>query len=649
MKLTYNVISLILVSTILCFSQEEEKTLENIFENVEIQEGAEEIFNLEELKNLEINLNSADYDELIKIPFFDFYLISNFLNYRNTYKQLISFYELLEIEGFTEDLVRKMEFFCVLDFIDKDILYFTRNSNEILIRDKFILEKREGFLNGNYKGNNHKAFFRYNFLGSEYLKFGINLEKDEGEQGIDYYSAYLEINKINNFLDIYVGDFHAEFGYGFSLWTGYKINKNLTDVFISTSRGFRRHTGTEENKFLRGIATKFYYKEFNLYIFTSMKNVDANAENDTVRSFLFTGLHRTNNEISNKHSVEKIDIGTNLEYKNHHLNFSFLTTYTKLNKIFYPEYKLYRIHSFLGYENFINSFSYNYKIDNLVIFGENGISNDDGIFVYNGLFIYPIHGYKFLVSHRYLNKKYFSFYNVPFSNYPNSEKGFFFNFSANPITNIFFVGYIDFYKNNWIMYNLNSLVWSGNFAIQATYKINYTYDLSLRFTNRDIPSNNSLSEEKIQNVIYNDHKSIRLDFNISKKNISLRTRIENVFYKDYNNKTNGFLFYQNIKFSFPNYEKINFYLRYSIFNSEEWNTRIYAYEDDFIGVFSSNTYYNKGNRYYFMIKYDYIEKIQFWFKISQTIYYNQYLIGSNNDRIQGNKISEIKLQINIKI
>ena len=83
----------------------------------------------------------------------------------------------------------------------------------------------------------------------------------------------------------------------------------------------------------------------------------------------------------------------------------------------------------------------------------------------------------------------------------------------------------------------------------------------------------------------------------------------------------------------------------SVFETDSYNSRMYAYESDVLYGFSIPVFYNRGIRYYINTSYDVNKKLGFWIKWAQTVYSDKNLIGSGLDEIKGNKKSEVKLQI----
>jgi hypothetical protein len=120
-------------------------------------------------------------------------------------------------------------------------------------------------------------------------------------------------------------------------------------------------------------------------------------------------------------------------------------------------------------------------------------------------------------------------------------------------------------------------------------------------------------------------------------------------YKEGNSyKGSGYLIYQDIVWKNRS-DKISLALRYSLFDTDSYDERIYAYENDVLYAFSVPVYYYKGNRGYIILRYKIISSISCWLRFSHTYFSNRSTIGSGLDEIEGNSKSEIKIQLRIKI
>jgi hypothetical protein len=95
-----------------------------------------------------------------------------------------------------------------------------------------------------------------------------------------------------------------------------------------------------------------------------------------------------------------------------------------------------------------------------------------------------------------------------------------------------------------------------------------------------------------------------------------------------------------------NNEKLSVTARLSWFNTKNYDSRIYAYENDVPSSFNIPAYYSNGWRYYLNLKYKVWKNLSVYFKLSQTRYLkNTNLIGSGYSQINGNHKTEFKLQL----
>jgi hypothetical protein len=109
----------------------------------------------------------------------------------------------------------------------------------------------------------------------------------------------------------------------------------------------------------------------------------------------------------------------------------------------------------------------------------------------------------------------------------------------------------------------------------------------------------------------------------------------------------GFLIYENLVYK-PLSKPWSSVFRIQYFETNSYNSRMYAYENDVLYSFAIPVFYDKGFRYYTIINYDVNKKLSFWLKWAQTIYTNKTLIGSGLDEIKGSKKSDIRVQMMYK-
>jgi hypothetical protein len=105
----------------------------------------------------------------------------------------------------------------------------------------------------------------------------------------------------------------------------------------------------------------------------------------------------------------------------------------------------------------------------------------------------------------------------------------------------------------------------------------------------------------------------------------------------------GFLSYVDIIYK-PLRKPYSGNLRFQYFETDSYNSRMYAYENDVLYSFSIPVFYDKGYRYYLNITYDITRRLSVWMRFAQTVYPDKNVIGSGLDEINGRKKTEIKFQ-----
>ncbi len=125
----------------------------------------------------------------------------------------------------------------------------------------------------------------------------------------------------------------------------------------------------------------------------------------------------------------------------------------------------------------------------------------------------------------------------------------------------------------------------------------------------------------------------------------MRNRVEMVWFdKKGDGAQTGFLSYADILFT-PSRKKYSGNFRLQYFETEGYDSRLYAFENDVLFSYSILVFYGKGVRYYLNVNYDINKKLSFWFRVAQTVYKDQTIVGTGLDEIKGNKKTEIKIQL----
>ncbi|MBC7426917.1 MAG: hypothetical protein H7321_10320, partial [Bacteroidia bacterium] len=146
---------------------------------------------------------------------------------------------------------------------------------------------------------------------------------------------------------------------------------------------------------------------------------------------------------------------------------------------------------------------------------------------------------------------------------------------------------------------------------------------------------------KVQESICRRTFRVHLESKISDV-ISIHSRVESSLYSGNNKSSKGILLFQD--FVYSGFKKTTVTCRLSYFSTDDYDSRIYAYESDVMYSFSVPAFQNEGTRFYVLLKYKVSKRLDLWAKVAQTSYFNIETISSGNDLINGSKVTDIKLQ-----
>ena len=532
------------------------------------------------------------------------------------------------------------------------------------IKDSLYLENP----NARYLGSSLKLYTRHKYNLGNKIYAGFTAEKDAGEeffggsnkQGFDFYSAHLQINRLGKIKTLLIGDYHLRFGQGLTLWSGLSFDKSPYVLNIKkNAQGIVKYTSTDENHFFRGIATTVSFNNLDITAFLSGKMLDANtSQSDTsgsqtviVENLQNSGLHAIPGQVEDKDAISETIFGTHLSY-NHE---KFRVGGTFVQSIFGAELikksQPYRQFDFTGKENTNFGLDYQFGLKNVILFGESSYTLHKGLALVNGALLNLSSRVSLSAIYRTYQKNYHAFYSNAFSeNTENrNERGLYLGAEVLPAKNLKVSAYVDVYSFPWLKYRVNAPSYGQGYFVQADFFPGDKMSMYLRFKHKTKQININQDTPSVDHPENTHHQIFRyhLSYRISEA-VQFRNRIEITRYtREPNTKETGYLLYQDILFSPANFP-LSLSFRYAIFDTDTYNTRIYAYENDVLYSFSIPAYYSKGIRTYCLVKYTCREKIDLWLRYAQTYYANKTSIGSGLNEINGQTKSEIKLQVRIK-
>ena len=89
-------------------------------------------------------------------------------------------------------------------------------------------------------------------------------------------------------------------------------------------------------------------------------------------------------------------------------------------------------------------------------------------------------------------------------------------------------------------------------------------------------------------------------------------------------------------------------LQGTYFHTDDYDSRVYAYEKGLLYTFYTPSFYGRGFRFSAHLRYDVRDWLMVIAKFGQTIYQDRNEISSGNDLIRGNKKSDLQIQVRLK-
>jgi len=97
----------------------------------------------------------------------------------------------------------------------------------------------------------------------------------------------------------------------------------------------------------------------------------------------------------------------------------------------------------------------------------------------------------------------------------------------------------------------------------------------------------------------------------------------------------------------PKSSPLDVTLRYALFDTDGYDTRIYSYENNALYVFAVPAYYYKGSRAYILLRYSFLRHCDLWVRYGYFLYNNRFIISSGAEQINGSRKSDLVVQLRI--
>ena len=662
-----------------CFAQikeeEKEKQMEEEIESI-AESDESEIDNSVILEDMAtnsenpVNINTATADDLERLNILDFRQVQNIINYRKSYGNFVSVYELGAVEGFTPELINSLLPFVTFEMPSDSVSGIHKGwSSKAIMRVKSAFPESEGYRSQSaekgavYPGMPVSFYSRYHFDIPGKIEMGFIADNDAGEDfftrsnkwGFDYYSGFIALKSKGLIRQLTIGDYLLRFGQGLNFGVGSSLGKSGNVLGIMKSgQGVRPSTSTDENRFFRGVAATLGKGPYKIVLFYSNKYRDANIISDPgiseryFTSFQSSGYHRTSSETEDEKSVNEQMAGIYGELRQSRFRVGAIFAYQRFSIPMDNGPSPYKKYSFSGDKNFNAGVDYQIALHNIQFFGEAGLSGNGKPGAVQGLIWHPHPQISWALYYRYFDPGFHTFYGSSLSESSGNrnESGVYTGLVLYPLTKVKLSCYVDIYHFPWLTYSTMAPGDGSDYMAQVDISFSRRFSCYLKGKVELKPQ--KISVGRGISADYDEMTTrlrIHAEYVVSQK-LTLRTRAEYAGYalNDVNEK--GFLFFQDLLYS-P-FRRLKMWFRYARFNTDGYNSRVYAFENDLLYSFSIPEFHGTGQRVYLNLKWSPALWITAYLKGGITIHDGASSWGSGYDTTSGNNRIELKGQLYLR-
>ncbi len=631
-----------------------------------------------------LNLN-GEAAALSEFPLLHSLQVDNLLRYRQVFGDLVDIYELQAVPGFGLETIR-----AILPYVAVSVpgFYSGRFGDKLkggkhhwVLRPSFVPELSKGFRNREtgdaaFRGGRPRVYFRYTYRYRDLLQYGMLGDKDAGERfgagarpiGFDFYSFHLLARKLGLVKVLAVGDYTINFGQGLIHWQSLAFNKGSRVIDVKRQgESVRAYHSAGEYNFHRGVAAVLQKGAWSATLFGSVRRISTNVSwhdnyGPVISSIQTSGLHRTATEWEDRNNATRRAFGGNLKLAGANWHVAANVVHNSYSLAWVKREEPYNLFAARG-KHWINySLDYSYTFRNFHLFGEAAADRNRHAALLAGCMISIHPAVDLAVLYRGISKSYQSIYGNAFTenSLPSNEYGLYTGVSLKPGGGWQLDMYADNFRFPWLKYRVDAPSTGSQYMIQLNFKLSRQIELYTRFRRKEKPLNTGsdwqMGPTRFPAAAVLKNWRTHISYQLSKE-LLLRSRLEACWFFAPGKPVsaslrpeNGFLAYTDLVYK-PPHRRYTGSVRFQVFETDGYDTRLYAYENDVL--FSGNTpaFFGRGTRVYcnfksrIPLKFFNNTLLDLGVRAATTVYQGSEKIGSGPDEIEGRHRSEIKLQL----
>lgn len=627
-----------------------------------------------------LDLNTATANDLAQLIFLSPAQVERLLAARQRYGPFRSLFELLYIEGFARADVERLQHFVALPEAAPKAFAWRRSlpyaKHQWLLRWQRVAETAKGYTpatdrylaehpNSRYLGSPDKLYARYSYRLARKLTAGFTAEKDPGEpflnesttRGFDFVSAHLQVDDLGPLRRLVLGDFQANFGQGLVLWNGFAGGKS--SFVLQTAKaepGIARSASAAEANYLRGLATRWRWHRLFVHLVASYRAADASTSTPDSTSastewtsISTTGLHRTPSELARRGQLHEQTLALNLLWKGQNWALGTTGLAYRLSAGQQAPEQLYQLFQATPQQGHNYSVDYRYHTGALQLWGETALDAHQHLALVHGLGWQANKHLAVVLHHRYFGPQYLARYANAFAegSRVQNEEGLYLGIELTPRPRWRAAAYADVFRYPWLSFGAAAPQRGTEYFAEVAYRPTRRTTWLLRYR-AEQKLENAAADSPLPMPVPRLRSSWRsqLDWHPI-ESLALKSRIETAYYQKERTATWGYLLAQDIAYQLAR-PALSLHARFALYQTD-YNTRIYAYENDLPYTFGVPAHQGQGWRAYLMMAYPIGPKAKLWIRWSRWYLMQAESYGSGLDELDQNHKTEIKLMLRLQL
>ena len=642
---------------------------------------------LEQLAAHPIDINHATRDDLEQLPFLSAQQIMDIQEYLYRYGPMRSLGELRMIRSLDYQQIRLLPFFLYINTEEDSTLSHQpssishqpspsltshpspltpKSSLSATLRVPFY--RRKGDRNG-YLGYPYRHTLRYELTAGRpsgrQWRVGLVGAQDAGEPffangnkwGYDVYSYYAQLRNMGRLDNLVVGKYRLSAGMGLVLGQSFQLGKLATlqsgGRSVST---LRPHTSRSVADYLQGAAATVTLlrgsrrqadvPELHLTAFASYRPLDATLNSDSAAQTIVTnGYHRTPTEMAKKSNTHQTAAGAHVAFHCGALRLGATTVYTQLDRSLEPlrlQGAVYRRYFAHGQHFFNTSVDYAYTHHRFALSGEAAVDAHGHLATVNTASLRATDRLTLMLLQRFYSYRYATLHGHGFGqggSRVQNESGVYLGATWNPVRHLQLQGYADYAHHPWAQYQVALPSDDIDLLLQTIWRRSH-WTLTARHQSRLRKKDN---EEKTALIRNNDHRE-RLAVTWQSGPWALKTQAD-VTHHVTTGTEGGWLVSQQASYS---NSWLTLCAMAAWFDTDSYQSRIYAYERQLQHEISFPTYYGEGIRLAMMARADITQKLRLSARLGYTDYFDRTSIGSGLQLIPHSHQTDLDVQLRWK-